>query len=245
MREYSALAIVYDMLRAHEDIDQWASYIYQLMEDHGIRPPAKVADVACGTGDMALYMYNKGFDVVGIDRSEEMLEEAYQKSMGKRIHWVNQDMMDMKLHDPMDCILCVNDGVNYLLTDEELEQGLRKLYDSLKSGGLLLFDISSRSKLMAMADQFYAEEMEDVAYIWQNRFDEERQTIEMDISFYIREEDGRFRREVEQHVQRAYDVDHIIHLLNAMGFHRIEAYGAFTKEKPSKQDQRIQFVAVK
>lgn len=245
MKEYSALAIVYDMLRAHEDINQWASYVYQIMMDHGIKPPHKVADVACGTGDMTLYLYDKGYQVVGVDRSQEMLEEAYQKSMGKGIHWINQDMLDMRFHEPVDCITCVNDGVNYLLTDDALQKGLQQFHDNLKSGGLLLFDISSRAKLMGMADDFYAEEDDDVAYIWQNHFDEDKQTLTMDISFYIREEDGRFRREEEQHVQRIHDVEHVMDLLNAVGFHRIVAYSAFTKEKPTAKDQRIQFVAIR
>ena len=92
----------------------------------------------------------------------------------------------------------------------------------------------------------YGENREDIAYMWQNYFDEVDNLVEMELAFFIRdEEDERFDRFEETHLQRAYKEEEVIALLKKVGFENIKTYGDFTFESPKKDSERIFFVCKK
>jgi len=245
MEAYGNFAAVYDRLMDDFDYPAWADYYIELLKRAGCRPK-KMCDCACGTGSMSVQFSKRGINVTGVDLSRDMLEVAAVKARraAQKIMFTAQDMTRLDLPRPVDAIVCACDGVNYLTEDGALEDFLRAAHKGIKSGGCLAFDVSSRHKLEnVIGNGFFGEERDDVAYIWSNRLDADKHLIDMELTFFIKQEGDLYRRFEEHHRQRAYSADEIVQAMKACGFEDINVYGDKTFEAPRSEEIRIHFVA--
>ena len=245
MSAYEAFAGIYDSLMDDIDYDAWAEYYLTLIEKRGVQP-RRLCDCACGTGSLSVRFAERGIRVTGVDLSGEMLARAQEKARkhGVTAMFVRQDMCALTLPRPVDALVCGCDGVNYLLTDDQLRAFFKRARASLKPGGVLAFDISSAFKLEhVLGNGFFGEERDDVAYLWSNRFDKEKRTVTMDLTFFVRENNGLYRRFTEVHVQKAHEAGHVAELLVEAGFSGIEVFGDRTFDAPGEREARIHFLA--
>lgn len=248
MSQYSDFAFVYDELMNEVDYDRWVKYIEDIIDNEGVKVK-NILELACGTGNLTIPLTKKSYDIAGIDISDEMLSVAREKAEKEGVELVllQQDIseLDFDISD-LDCVLCACDGFNYITYDDDLENVFSKTYELLKKDGIFIFDISSFYKLAnILGNNMYGENREDIAYMWQNYFDDEENLIEMELTFFIKDEDGKFERFEEVHQQRAYTEDEIVDMLKESGFSDIKSYGDFTFEKPNEESQRIFFVCKK
>lgn len=242
-----AFAAVYDALMDDVDYDAWAEYYLRLIARAGV-VPKKLCDCACGTGALSVRFAERGIRVTGADISPAMLEQAQRRARqrGVQVMFVRQDMRALKLPRPVDALVCGCDGVNYLADDESLNAFFAAARGAIRPGGALAFDISSEWKLeRVLGDNFFGEERDDVAYLWSNRFDPVARTATMDLTFFLREEDDRYRRFTEVHVQKAHEPEHLSELLRQNGFSSVESFGDRTFLPPTPEEPRIHFLAVR
>lgn len=228
------------------DYERWVEYIEEILNRCDIEPNT-IVDMACGTGSFTTRFAYKGYSVLGIDSSEDMLYVAKEKSlaMGLSIPFIHQDMRNLSLHRPVDVITCMCDGFNYILSERDLASVFREVYNSLNTRGVLIFDISSYYKLEnILGDNLMADASEDISLIWFNDFDKRDSICRMDLTFFVREED-RYIRFDETHYQRAYRLRDVQNTLKETGFSDIKVYNPFTFDTPQMEDQRWVFVAYK
>lgn len=247
MSAYGAFAELYDQLMDDFDYPAWSEYYLELIRKMGVQPKS-MCDCACGTGSLTIPFAAHGIRVTGVDISGEMLEIAAQKARknGVQAMFVRQDMSKLKLPRSVDALVCGCDGVNYLLTDAQVMDFFKSAHAAIKPGGVLAFDISSAYKLeQVLGNGFYGEERDDVAYLWSNKWDAEKRTVQMDLTFFRRESNGLYRRFTENHTQRAHDPENLISLLTACGFAQINVYGDRTFDAPRADEMRIHFFAVR
>lgn len=247
MTAYANLAGYYDLLMDDVDYSAWAEYYLALLRRAGVAP-GRLCDCACGTGAMSVQFALRGLMVTGADISGEMLSKAQERARreGVQAMFVRQDMCALKLPRPVDAVVCACDGVNYLLNDDRLSAFFQSARSALRPGGALAFDISSAHKLRnIIGNNLFGEDREDVAYLWFNRYDPERDTVTMDLTFFARDPDGRYRRCEESHVQKAHDPAHLAALLTQAGFSGIEIFGDKTFSPPGPDESRIHFLAVR
>lgn len=245
---YDEFAAYYDRLMADVDYADWADYLAQLLQCHGVMPGQPVLDCACGTGEITLRLHRLGYRMTGADQSERMLEIAAQKARkaGAKIAFIRQEMQHMQLHKPVSAITCACDGVNYLLTQKDALSFFRSANRALKDQGLLLFDVSSAYKLThILGGQTFGEDDADCTYLWQNCFDPQTRLLEMRLAFFTPDGKGAYRRFDERHVQRAHTREELTELLTQAGFSIEGVFDAFTKEAPTATSERVQFVARK
>ncbi len=247
MGQYENFAFIYDELMQDVDYEEWVQYIEKIIEKEKVQVK-NILELACGTGNLTIPLAKRGYDIVGVDLSEEMLSVAREKSLKKGIEiiYLNQDMreLDFEIYD-LDCIICGCDGFNYILEEEDLKNIFKKSYDLLKENGIFLFDISSYFKIsQILSNNTFGENKEDVAYIWENYFDEEENIIEMNVAFFMKE--GKlFKRFEEIHYQRGYKNEEIILILESIGFKDIKLYKDFTFFEGDEKGERIFFVCKK
>ena len=240
-----AFAKVYDALMDDIDYDAWADYYLDLLARAGVRP-GRLCDCACGTGALSERFAERGIRVTGADISAAMLERAQAKARlrGVQVMYVRQDMCALRLPRPVDALVCGCDGVNYLLDDARVGAFFTAARGALKPGGALAFDVSTPYKLeKVLGNGFFGEERDDVAYLWSNRFDAQARTVTMDLTFFLREPDDRYRRFTEIHVQKAHEPEHLAALLEANGFTGVEVFGERTFNPPEADAQRVHFLA--
>ena len=245
---YDDFAGVYDTLMDDYDYDAWSEYYLALIRDNLGGMPARVAECACGTGSLTVRFAREGLSIVGVDLSASMLRRAEEKARqwGVNAAFVRQDMKKLELPRRVGAVLATCDGVNYLTTPSDVQAFFAATYRQLLPGGVLCFDCSSRHKLeTVMGDAFFGEERDGLAILWQNALNRDTHVVTMDVTFFVREEDGRYRRFREQHHQRAHDETELIDWLKQAGFTDIHAYGEMRRDAPKENDIRIHYTARK
>lgn len=244
---YTSFAEVYDQLMDDVDYERWADHYREIMTAYGV-PSGKVCECACGTGGLTIPLSRRGYQMTGVDLSQEMLWIAAQKArrQGMGIPFVQQDMRQLRLHRQMDAVLATCDGVNYLLEDKDAAAFFTAAFQALRPGGGLFFDISTPWKLQnTLGDQLICEDRPQVTYMWQNRFDKARAQVEMHLCIFIRQKDGSYRRIDEEQRQRAHTIEGLTALLHGAGFTNVRVFGNSRMEAPREQEQRWHFAAMK
>lgn len=248
MEQYRDFAFIYDELMNDVDYDKWVDYVEEIIKKEGAQVQ-NILELACGTGNMTIPLTKKGYDIAGIDISREMLEVALEKAEKEGVELVllQQDIAELDFDvENLDCVLCACDGFNYITYDDDLENVFTKVHELLKPGGIFIFDISSYYKLSEiLGNNIYGENREDVAYMWRNCFDPEENLVEMELAFFVKDEDGKFDRFEEIHQQRAYTEEEIIDILSDSGFEDIKVYSDFEFESSKEDSERLFFVCRK
>lgn len=243
--QYGRFAEYYDAMMHDVDRDAWVDYLDGFLKE---ADAYDVMDCACGTGAITIALHKKGYHVIGNDASPEMLMQARNNAFlagSKEIIFICEDMRKLMIHKPIDALISVCDGVNYLTSLDDVGSFFKHAADCLKPNGLLLFDISSNYKLRSiLGNNTFTEETETYAYIWKNAYDPNTKLCEMDLTCFVKEGEH-YDRFSETHIQRAHSVAELTNLLEAAGFTDICALHAFTREPAHGNSERIQFVARK
>ncbi len=239
---YQDFAYLYDEFMKNVDYHEWTSKVEDIFRKYG-KQPKTIADLACGTGAVTNLLSARGYQVIGVDISEDMLYVAREKARKSGLHvpYICQDISELSLHHPVDAILCMCDGFNYILEKEKLKRSLERIRQHLNSGGILIFDISSQYKLSSiLGNNTMADTDEDISLIWLNHFDKETQLLEMNLTIFEKQEDCYDRIE-ETQIQRAWKTEQILEMLKECGFSNITTYSSKGLTPPGKRSHRIYF----
>jgi SAM-dependent methyltransferase len=154
MRNYERLSQVYDY-GWYKFPKQYLDLVERLLDEHDIRQ-ARVLDIACGTGILAISLAKRGHVVQGIDISPEMITMARSKSIGMpNVSFEVQDMTDYIVHDKFDLITCAYAALNYVLDIDGLEAMFARVALSLNKSGLFVFDCNCNQHYINQGDGSY------------------------------------------------------------------------------------------
>ncbi len=246
MTAYGALAGVYDALTGDVGYERRADYLEKLFQKSRI-PVRTVLDLACGTGAMTALLTERGYELIAVDASPDMLAAAREKGAGLRGEppvFLNQSMPELDLYGTVDAAVCCLDSLNYLTSPREVQRTFQRLRLFIAPGGLLVFDINSAAKLAALDGQVFLDETEDVYCVWRTEFDR-RSRCRYWVDLFTRQADGAWRRSGEEHRQRAYEVEELRAWLLEAGFNRVRTYGDCRMSGPREGEQRIFFSAIR
>ena len=239
---YSAFAAIYDRLIL-EDIDytKIAEYIEATLKRHGLKAEL-VCDLACGTGTLTDILSKRGYDMIGIDLSTEMLNVAREKNPD--ILFLNQDICEFELYGTVDALLCMTDSLNYIPDEDDLFaifKAAKTCY--LNPGAPLIFDLNSPYKLKTvLGNNTYTYDSDDVYYVWENEYDPDEKCTDFYLTFFVKDGD-KYVRFSEQHTEYVYTEAKITSLLKKAGFTEIEVFDGYTDTPAHKMSERIVFVA--
>ena len=242
---YTDFAGVYDMFMDNIPYEEWCEYIVALLGEYGIKD-GLVLDLGCGTGTLTEMLADKGYDMIGVDNSEEMLAVAMEKraESGRDILYLLQDMREFELYGTVKAVVSICDSINYILEPEELLEVFKLVNNYLDPGGVFIFDCNTEYKYTELlGDRTIAEDREEGSFIWDNYYDEEERINEYTLSLFIRETEDLYRKHTEYHYQRCYSVEEITKLIEASGMKLLAVYDAMTKEAPTPESERIYFIA--
>lgn len=243
--KYTDFALVYDILMEHIPYDEWVDYIENILKQHGI-DKGLVLELGCGTGAMTRRMAAKGYDMIGIDMSQEMLSLARHRSEGKEdgILYLCQDMREFELYGTVAAVFCVCDTINYMLSPDDLSKVFRHVANYLDPGGLFIFDMDTLylyEEVLGDSTSIMNHEAGD--FIWENNFYPDEMINEVNLTLFLKQEDSLYRKHQETHVRKAYDVDIIKSLLNEAGMDMLGAYHELINEDPREDSERIYIIA--
>ena len=242
--QFRALAPVYDEVMRHVPYRMWVRYIHELL--HSVdAAPATILDVACGTGSVAMPLAKAGYEVVGVDISAEMIEEAEAKarSAGLDIEYYAQDAAKMHLDRKFDLALSLFDSLNYIADPDSLAETFKRIAEHLNPGGVLIFDLNTEYAFTEyLFDQDNVGTDENPIYTWKSKYDKKAKICTVTMEFEYRDEDGP-RTFTETHVQRAYSDKEIRKMLGDAGFIAIQVYHGYSRLPPGPNTDRVFYVA--
>lgn len=215
-------------------------------EDALISERNLVLDLGCGTGTVTELLYEKGYDMIGVDSSEEMLQIAMDKKLETQsdILYLCQDMRELDLYSTVGTVVSVCDSLNYLLMDEDVIETFRLVNNYLFPGGIFIFDFNTIYKYEeVIGDTTIAENREDCSFIWENFYSCEDHINEYDVTVFERQEDDLYRKFTETHYQRGYSLNEMKAFLEKAGLIFVTAMDEKTHEAPTETSERIYVIA--
>lgn len=253
MQPYTSFAQVYDLFMDDIPYDQWADYIESLLKKFHI-DKGLLLELGCGTGSITRRLAAKGYDMIGIDYSEEMLQIAREKDLeNNTILYLCQDMREFELYGTVAGVISVCDSMNYILSEEELLQVFRLVNNYLDPQGIFIFDYDTPYAYKEIiGDSTIAENREEGSFIWENTYYEEEQLNEINLTLFIPENDAksnsategkRYYKYEETHYRRAFSVDTIKRLIEEAGMECLAVYDMLSKSEPGEDSERVYFIA--
>lgn len=243
---YNNFAYIYDKLTLDIEYQKWADYIEKLIKKNKISGKM-VLELGCGTGSFGIEMAKRGYEMICLDLSGDMLDRAAEKAAaeGLDILFLNQDMSSFELYGTVDVIVCLLDSFNYLTRPVQVQRMLKLVHNYLNPNGLFIFDVNTKYKFEnILSDNFFYEIGEEITYIWENEYNSRTGIARFDLTFFVRE--GQlFRRFEETHFERAYTHEELLEYIGKSGLELVSVYGGLTAKKPGNESQRNFYVCKK
>ena len=240
---YTALAGCYDQF-VGADYEKIVGFIDGMLREY-VADPQLICDIGCGSGTVTFKLIEKGYDLIGIDGSVDMLSEAMQKRLqienGEKALFLCQELPDFELYGTVDAIISTLDTVNYISNEKDLDRLFYWFRNYLNPDGLLIFDVNSYFKYQSVLKDFcqiYDGEQEFLA--WRSQFDGTNCYHQISV---FSQEDGAYHRSDEEQVQRFYSDELIGKLLKKYNFELIGVYDDYSDQKPSSETQRLTYVS--
>ncbi len=255
---YEAIAHVYDKLNAEIDYAAWADFVEACFDRFLKSRPTLVLDLACGTGSMTLELARRGYDMIGIDGSADMLGVAYERAAVAELSvlWLMQDMRSFELYGTVGAVTCCLDSLNYLLSPTDLAKCFATVHNYLDPDGIFLFDLNTPYKFKniygnnayILEDELVyvdgdGEERVPVYCGWQNTFDPESCLCDFDLSLFEALPDGTYRREDEHQRERCHSMEEVTKALASSHMELLGVWSDFAFHAPNDATERWYFAA--
>lgn len=244
MEAYGGFAQVYDTFMDNVDYQQWCSYAVKLLKQYGVNK-GQLVDIGCGTGTGTMLFAKAGYEMIGIDIAQEMLEIAEGKKESENIVYVLQDVTKLELPYTVPAMVSIGDSMNYITDYGDFTMVLKRVNEFLEQDGIFVFDLKTKKYFSDIGETTIAEDREDCSFIWENYFDEETNINEYYLSVFVRGEDGRYDKYEEEHYQRGYTLEEITEAVEMAGLKMEKIYEAFSDSEGKEENDRVYVVVRK
>ncbi len=243
---YESFASCYDVLTENVEYEKIANKIDEIFPE-SYKKDGQILDLGCGTGTLSFLLEEKGFDVIGIDKSEDMLAVSFEKKaeLNSGALFLCQDLTELDLFGTVEGAVCVLDTLNHLESLEQIGKFFSLVSLFLEMSGTFVLDMNTPFKHREiLADNTFVYDMDDVFCTWQNTYDEKNRRTDIDLDFFFKENDI-YYRESESFSEYEYSVDEIVTLLEKNGFTVKNTFDGYTQNAPSDKTERVVIVAQK
>ena len=247
MSSYEFLADSYDELTTDVRYLAWADYL----EKHfakALIPVHTVLDLACGTGSLTAELALRGYEMIGVDKSAEMLAVAVEKCRDLPVEkpiFLNQPMEKLDLYGTIDACVCCLDSVNYVTRPAALKRAFSRVHLFLMPGGLFVFDVKTPEAMEAADGEVFLDETEDTYCVWRAEYSSRRRILTYGMDIFRSREDGSWDRGEEVHEEYAYTLEELEEFLHDAGFVNVRRWGNLKLRTPHSGEERVFFTARK
>ncbi|MGN0532483.1 MAG: class I SAM-dependent DNA methyltransferase [Eubacterium sp.] len=235
----------YDQLTDNVAYKSGSDFISGFFSDNGIEQ-GTILDLGCGTCSVSKYLAKKGYRIIGIDSSAEMLQIASEKlgDIGCEFYLINAKMQDLSLTEQVDGAISTLDSINHLNCAKDVQKVFSSVYKHLKKNGLFIFDVNTVYKHNhVLADNTFVFDEENFFLSWDNELIEENR-VRILLDFFIYNGKS-YDRHSEDFCETAYSIDTLTKMLHNAGFDNIQIYSDFDKNPPADDSERLFFICKK
>ena len=246
-KAYTGLAGVYDEFMREVPYDRWSSFITVRLKKYGI-DGGLVCDLGCGSGVLTTMLSDAGYDMTGIDSSEEMLDQAAKKKGSRDILYLEQDMTEFELYGTMRAFVSTCDALNYITDKKKLRHIFELVHNYLDPDGIFIFDMHTPAYYKKLGDRVFGDTTEDAGYIWDNTYNRATGINEYALTLFKKQAeraDESYVRSEETHVERAYSIGYIKHIIKKTGFDILEVKSDYTEKNAGIISERLVYIIKK
>lgn len=247
MAGYSDFAYFYDKLIDEKEYDERSEYLFSLLRENSINGGI-LLDAACGTGVLSEKMSKKGFDVVGVDISEEMLSKALERKAENESNtlYLCQDISELDLFGTINCAVCTLDSINHITEPLKVEKAFERIGLFTEKGGIFIFDVNTTYKHREiLGNNAFVFDEEDVFCVWQNEYDEETEEVHIYLDLFAPDENGLYERYTEDFSEVIYSREFLENALGKAGFSVKAIYDDLTHNSIKEDTQRAVYLCEK
>jgi SAM-dependent methyltransferase len=246
MSAYISLAPYYDELTEDVPYSSFADFYEVIFKKYELRPQM-ILDLACGTGTLTYELARRGYEMIGVDLSEDMLSEAAKKAASESFRvapmFLCQSMEELDLYGTVSAAVCSLDGIDYV-PPESLSEVFHRLHLFVEPGGIIVFDVNTPEKLRSLDGEVFLDETEDVYCVWRAEFDEELGACVYGMDIFAHQGGDMWLRGEEEHIEYAHSAKLLCDKLTEQGFGDILIFGELEDRPPEPDEQRI-FIAAR
>ncbi len=238
---FNSIAKFYDIMMRDMDYKEWVFYIDEIIRKFS--GGKRVLDLACGTGNIALRLKHKNYEVFGLDLSIEMLRVAKKKKLTNLVN-ASFDKLPFK-DESFDVIFCAFDSLNNVESLEDLEQIFREVYRILKRGGFFTFDLNTIHIFRTYWHNYIkVDEVENLCIIWRSKFVIPNMCL-LKILVFEEVENGLYRKYSAELLESAFEMNLVLKAIKEAKFSNVMAFEHLSFRKASEKNERVQFLAIK
>lgn len=244
MASYETFAKIYDEVMDENLYLDWLDFTCR----HVRKDQQQVLELACGTGILSVELANLGFNVCGLDLSEDMIELAKKRvdEADEKLAFKTGDMLQLEDKNSFDVVTCYSDSICYMPDEQAVGQVFKGVYDALKEKGTFIFDVHSIHQIEEEFSEYsYHYQTDDFAFLWESSPGEHEFSVEHFLTFFVSDKQGKFERFDELHEERTYEISQYEGLLKQAGFNSVKVYADFEDVEPNDASKRWFFVCQK
>lgn len=242
---YNEFAYFYDEFNGEADYDTLFRYVDGELrrheQIHGI-----VLDLGCGTGDLTLMLTQAGYDMIGVDQSEEMLavlrDKADQLGLLDRLLLLKQDILSLDLYGTIGAAISTFDTYNHI-PPQQFQSAIAKAGFFMEKGGVFVFDLNTPYKHQKiLADGHFSVETPDACCQWDSHYDPDVGRVDLNVHIHYDETDESFE---EHFCEYTYSLPQVRSALEQCGFQLERVQDGETFGPLREDSQRMILTAVK
>lgn len=235
---YDAFAAFYDELMSDVDYASIADFLVDVLNKY--RPSSElVVDLACGTGTLTDMLAQRGYDMIGIDASPDMLMKAREKCPGN-VLLLCQPMNRLDLYGTIDAVVCTLDSISHITDKKTVLEVFKNVSLFLEDNGIFVFDVNTEYKHKnVLADNTFVIDSDNVYCVWQNSLENDIVNINLD---FFELDDGCYYRSSEAFSERAYSDAELRQMLNDAELEVIAVKDGYTPEPVGEKSERAVYI---
>ena len=245
---YGIFSSVYDILTENVEYERIADRICSLLHENGV-DGGLLLDLGCGTGTLSFLLEQKGYDVIGVDASEDMLSVANEKKYedDSSALFLCQKAEELNLYGTIQCAVSSLDTFNHIDSIEKIEKAISLVSLFMDMNGIFIFDMNTPYKHKnVLGNNTFVYDMDEVYCVWQNSYDNDAERTDIDLDFFIKNEDDEFfERYSESFSEYVYQIDDIANIIKKCGFTLFGINDDYSKNPISDTTERITFICKK
>lgn len=242
---YGVLADSYEDLNAEIDYSKWADFLVAIFDKYSKNKVESIVDLGCGTGLMTFELAKRGYDMTGVDNSEEMLSIAQSKNKGWPVLLLNQDMINFELYGTVDAAISCLDCVNHILNKKDLDTFFHWVHNYLNPDGVFIFDCNSKYKFENIyGNEAYILESDDTYCGWQNEYNPKSSVCTFYLTKFKEDKDGKYIRQDTIQKEKYYSMNTLDSLLKKNGFDVVGKFSDYNFSEIKADNDRWYYVAI-
>ena len=245
---YDIFSSVYDILTENVEYERISNKICSLLHKNGV-DRGLLLDLGCGTGTLSFLLEQRGFDIIGVDASEDMLAVANEKKYedNSSALFLCQKAEELDLFGTIQCAVSTLDAFNHIGNIEKIEKAISLVSLFMDMNGIFIFDMNTPYKhTKILGNNTFVYDMDEVYCVWQNSYDKASEKTDIDLDFFIKnEDDDCFERYSESFSEYVYDINEIINIIKKCGFTLLATTDDYSDNPVCDTTERITFICKK